>query len=272
MNTNTLMLGEMVLTIETITKKIADEMLSRNSTNRTLRTRYVNQYARDMMGRKWRPKPLAICFLPDGSLGNGQHTLRAISLTGIPQVFLVARNVPKSTIAIMDRGAVRSIEDVSVFVGEKMTRTEASIAKVLMLGVAAKSTLSFDEISVGYRYYQEAIDFVVKGARREKGISTAVLSVCARASFTHSHAEISSFLDVIHTGISSPEQSAAIRLRDILKSAVGIPDRVDIYQRTQSALYAFLQKRPISKVLRTENEYFPIPKLPSFVLDTPETT
>ena len=49
MDTNTIKLGEMTLSVEVIDKKIALEMLSNNKTNRAIKFRHINQYARDMV-------------------------------------------------------------------------------------------------------------------------------------------------------------------------------------------------------------------------------
>lgn len=258
MDTNTLILGDMKLSVEVIDRDTALKMLSNNKANRAIKPRYVNQYARDMINQKWRLKPLAICFLPDGSLGNGQHTLRAIALTEKPQTLLVARNVPKSTIAIMDRGATRTVSDVAKFVGDKLSRNEAAIVKILVHDPSSNAVMSYDEIADAYSFHKDVIEFVVREGKHEKGVNGTILAVCARAAYTYPLEKVAEFIKVLGTGIGTENQSAAIRLRDVARN-IGRGQRGDLYGKTQTALYAFLRDKPINRLFASSDEYFEIP-------------
>jgi hypothetical protein len=212
-----------------------------------------------MVAGVWREKPLAICFLPDGSLGNGQHTLTAISITGRAQTLLIARNVPKSTIAAMDRGAARTVTDVAKFTGDDISRNRAAIAKVVAFGVGTTAR-SYDETMEAYNAHKGVIDFVSGQGHTAKISSAAILAVCARAAYSEDRLRISEFLKVLKHGIGSQEDSAAIRLRDAAKNFQGgSVARAEIYCKTQSALRAFLDRKPLAKLYGTTNELFAIP-------------
>lgn len=256
--------GSMKITVESVTPEVAKRWLSENTNNRRLRATIVTQYARDMSAGDWLHKPVAICFDESGRLGNGQHTLSAIVLSGKAQTLLVARGVTRQSIAVMDLGVRRTISDVACFLGADMSGKKASVAKVMEWGPTGNTPRSFDEVFSVYQKFQPAIDFVCDRAPNSVGFSACVLAVCARAWFTCDHDKLHRFLELLKTGIPSGDhESAAIRLRDYarsLRNASGSTVRLETYQKTESALSWFLKGKPMGKVYGSSTELFKIPE------------
>lgn len=257
--------GNMTLTVEKVTPKIAESwMTAANTNNRRIRPATVAQYARDMAAGRWEKKPLAICFLSDGSMGNGQHTCGAIVKSGCTQELLIARNCTIEQVAALDQGLGRSMTDIAHFVGSDLTSRESSIARIVSFGITDGARRSFHELFNAYLQHKDLIDWVCGLSPKKKGFTAATLAVLVRAAHGHDRTRLMQFIDALNSGvIESQSDSAAIRLRDYLRSrtttAGGAAGRVDVYRRTQSALHAFLLNKPLTKLYGTDAELFPIP-------------
>jgi hypothetical protein len=253
--------GQMTLTVEIVTPALAKKWLEQNTGNRRLREPTVAQYARDMETLHWERKPVAICFLETGALGNGQHTLNAIVRSGRQQELLVARNVPRETIAAMDRGLTRTINDVANFLGAELESRKAGVARLIRYGPRDQGSKSFNELLDAYQDHADVVDFVCSGTRKTAGMSSAVLAVCAKAAYSQDRDKIQRFMEVLRTGIVRGEhESAAIRLRDFTRSLRGASSpsvREETYNKTMSALSNFLQGNPMSKLYGTHLDLFP---------------
>lgn len=254
--------GQMTLTVELVTPAIAKKWLEQNTGNRRMRQTTLEQYARDMTDGNWERKPVAVCFDDTGLLGNGQHTLSAIAFSGKAQELLVARNVPRKAIAIMDRGLVRTLNDVARFVGADIESRRAGIARILKWGPRDQGGKSFDELLEAYRDHADVIDMVCNAAPRVAGMNSSMLAVCAKAAYTSDHAKIRRFLEVLRTGMVDGEhESAAIRLRDFGRSLRGANSqslREETYNKTMSALTNFLNGKSMTKLYGTPTDLFPI--------------
>lgn len=257
--------GQMTLTVEMVTPAIANKWLEQNTVNRRLRAPTVDQYSRDMNAGNWERKPMAVCFDDEGKLGNGQHTLHAIANSGKAQELLVARNVPRKSIAMMDRGLVRTLNDVAKFLGADLESRRASVARMLKWGARDKTAKSFDELLDAYQEHEEVIDLVCDAAPKTAGMNAAMLAVCAKAAYTRDRAKIHRFLQVLRTGMVDGEhESAAIRLRDFGRSLRGANSeslREETYNKTMSALSNFLDGKPMTKLYGTPTDLFPMKAL-----------
>ncbi len=262
---NAIKYGSMTLTVELVTPAVAARWLGQSNTdNRRLRKKISAQYAEDMRRGDWHRKPVAICFGEDGLLGNGQHTLSAIVESGCAHELLIARNVPASAIAVMDVGLKRTISDIGHFLGNQFGSRESAIAKIVAIGPGNSEPKSFAFLFEAYQRHQHAIDTLCAASPKAVGFSAAVMAVMVRAWYSQDEARILEFVEVMKSGIvQGPEDTAAIRLRDhcrSLKSAGGWSVSIDTYRRAQSALDAFLRRKPMSKLYGTERELFPLPE------------
>lgn len=260
----TLKYGDMALTVEFVTPAIARRWLQQNEGNRTMRPAKVMQYARDQAAGEWHRKPVAVCFDQSGKLGNGQHTLAAIVRSECGQELLIARNVPRKAIALMDMGVARTVSDVAAFIGQSMESRKAAIARVVLHGPSDNEARSFNELLEAYQAHKEVIDFVADQSPRVAGFSATVLAVLARAAYTQDREKITRFITVVKNGVPDGDhESGAVRLRDFARSLRGgggsVSVRPELYAKTQAALSAFLAGKPISKVYGITSEVFPVP-------------
>lgn len=101
-----------------VTPALATLWLNSNDENRSLREAKAEAFARDMKNGAWDPRvgdPLHFNE-ENGKVGNGQHRMRAVELSGTAQWFYVLF-VPKSTIRKIDRGTTRNIKDRLIMEG-----------------------------------------------------------------------------------------------------------------------------------------------------------
>lgn len=256
--------GQMDLSVEVVSPATAENWLKRNATNRPLRKKVVESYARDMDRATWSEKPVAICFDENGLLGNGQHTLHAIIASGKSQRILIARNVSSASIAAMDIGLKRTVNDLAHFLGADIDGRRAAIARVIEFGVNDFEQRNYIEIMDAYEKHRDMIDLVVSFAPSKTiGQGAIILGVCARALYMHPAEKVSRFLEVVRTGIANgDEESSAVRLRDVIRSpkgGVGRTKRAELYRKTESALAAFLSGKAMSKIYGSTTEMFPVP-------------
>lgn len=246
--------GQMELTIEMVTPEMANEWLeTKNHCNRRMRRLTAEQYARDMTRGDWQQKPLAICFDPDGNLGNGQHTLWAIRNSKIAQELLIARNVPAKSIAIMDSGLKRTLSDVAKFVDSGLNSQRGAIVRIIENGTR-NVPMTFYESVEAYERWKDQIEFVlsVKGTSK---MHSAALGVSALALCSAPRSEVRRFLECLVDGTCDTGEEAAIRLRDVLNGGQK-KDRAVIYQKTTAALDFFIQKRTVAKLLPRVEDTF----------------
>lgn len=264
---NSLKLGNIVLTVEIVSPAQALAWQERNGCNRALRQRAAEQYARDMEQKRWHIKPVAICFLANGELGNGQHTLRAIVMSGQAQTLLIARNVPQDCIASMDRGLIRSVVDIAHFLGISVTQRPMAVAKIVQFGLTRNVKRSYEESIEAFMTHKDAVQWTIERAGNAKFISATVLAVASRAWYREDRSRIENFLAILQSGITSDAcDNAAILLRDALltrRSDSAAQTRAR-YGYCEGALAAFLSRRPLKMLKATDLELFPLPHEPAF--------
>lgn len=255
---------------ELVTPQMAHAYLAKNVGNRKLQKSAVARYASDMEAGNWEDKPIAICFDENGQLGNGQHTLHAITASGKPQYLLIAENVRRRAIAMMDVGQKRTINDIAHFVGEDFNSPRAAVVRIMVAGSpqsAGRARDTFSQLLEAHQFYQEAIDFAFAagGRAKHKGINAVTQSVAAMAWYTKDRDRIAEFMDCLRTGnIKSADDMAAIRLREVIlkpSNGCGTSIRQDQFRKTVSALEHFLNRKGASKLYGRDADIFPYPKM-----------
>ena len=104
--------GGFYLAIVDVTPQLAQEWLTKQHINRTLRDEKIDSYASDMLAGRWRQNGQTICFMVDGLLGNGQHRLHAVVRSGCTITMAIAYNVSYDALESIDRGITKTVADI----------------------------------------------------------------------------------------------------------------------------------------------------------------
>lgn len=121
--------GWMTITPDTA-RRILDE---RNTSNRRVQPKVVDNYARDMAKGNWLLNGDAVRFAVDGTLLDGQHRLAAVVRSGVELRTAVVWNLPPEVQATMDDGRKRSMADVLTLDGRpEHAVTTASVVRRLI--------------------------------------------------------------------------------------------------------------------------------------------
>lgn len=262
--------GSMVTTKEFVTPDLALEWLARNVNNRSV-TRADVEYLRDcILAGEWKVTHQGIAFWDDGELADGQHRLHAIVQAGIGVWVHVTRGVPRDNAEAIDRGRTRSNRDHLHFSGVK-TNNRLVAACVCMTNQYrversesatrwSKRRLRPDEFAKFYDAFSPAIAFAYESNTR---LHACVGAAIASAWFTADRERLAQFRSLLASGAATDAGDlAAIKLRDfLLKKQYGQGEsaRNDLFLKACSALRAFLDGRPLSKLYATNDHAFPLP-------------
>ena len=103
------------LTVELVTPAQARQWLADMRTNRAIKPRLVNRYARQMMRGNWHDNGETLKFDTNGRLCDGQHRLTAQVQANVDLYYCIARNVTEKGILDIDTGGNRTAGDVFQF-------------------------------------------------------------------------------------------------------------------------------------------------------------
>lgn len=116
------------ISIEQITKTVAESMLQANVSNRRLARSNI---ARAITSDEWGLNGATIVFSDEGVLLDGQHRLMAVVETDIPITSIVVRGIPKEAQISMDTGKIRKPDDFLQMMGYKNSKLLAAAASAL---------------------------------------------------------------------------------------------------------------------------------------------
>jgi hypothetical protein len=259
-----------------VTPQMAQEWLSRNVGNRNINTSRVDLFARLIREGKFHLTHQGVAFYADGDLADGQTRLSAIIKAGISVLMFVTRGLPRSAIHAIDGGRPRSVHDVIHFLGVGLSKNHVAVCRVLWAQYDLQrrenasswncntvDTHSFAQFAIAAA---DAIEFAMP-AWKKKGLTHAcyVASV-ASAWFTQDRECLERFKQLISDGVGAERhETAAITLRDFLLTSPllngGNRARQEIFIRSCTALRAFLDRRPLSKLYARTEAVFDIPKI-----------
>lgn len=252
---------------EMITKEIADEWLENyNINNRKFRPSLATKYTRDRINGKQIVGWHAIAIDWNGIVMNGQHTMTAISVSGIPELHLVVRGLDPRARLVGDTDAPRRAADILRISGyENVSFTEVAIVRALMNGLIRRATMI--EIVEAYEAHREAAKeaYDMFPMPKKRHISIAyVMAPIARAWYTEDRLRLQKFADVLYQGLATRKGDlSVIKLRDYLLQLPGIGGdqmQKEIYSMTETALKAFLDRTNLEKLTPTKEELFPLPE------------
>lgn len=201
---------------EEITPEIAESMLASTNPNRHVRMTYVNRLAREMSEGRWRTNGEAIIVDERGMLLDGQHRLRAIMDSGLPQMMLVVRGVSHEAMPTIDCGIKRTAGDVLGMRGRMNSNVLAGMVKMLIaweIGIQ-RWVSSHAEILSYLDEHPELEASAARAAKPPRGIS-AVLCATAHAIFARIDQEAADqFVDDMYSGASMDRHDPVLVLRN----------------------------------------------------------
>lgn len=247
----------------TITPEMARKCLERNKiSNRSLSQSRVKAIADDIRNGRWRITHQGIAFDDDGNLLDGQHRLAGCSEANMPITTLVTKGLKIDDCIAIDNTRPRTITDHARQVGLDISTSHSSIATCLEFGASFHDHTSADTRLELIEKYIDGIGFAVKICRSAIGFQAPCKAVMARAYYTQDHEKLKRFMDVYISMIPEGRtESAATTLRKFLTTGnhYGWAAREEMYRKTESALFAFINGTPMSKIYGTDKELFPIP-------------
>lgn len=123
-----------------ITPMDAELLLSSNDLNRKPKKDAIDRYAAMMTAGQWLLSGEPIIVGEDGVLVDGQHRLMAVVKSGLPQEFLLVRNVTTAARVVVDSGVARSVGDVMSMRGVANANAVSSAARLVMAYEAGRVT------------------------------------------------------------------------------------------------------------------------------------
>lgn len=255
-------------TIEFITPEMAAEWLQRlHKEQRAVIKTHVLQLVQNMRSGQFRLSPDSIVILADGSIGNGQHRLNAIVKSGLGQWMMVSRGWDPGVYRVMDQQRKRSLASLSPADWMKHAYKIAAV-RIALAGVSVyRLHVLSPQTAIAWAITREDVIDPVMMMPHASRVRAPVLAVCLRASLHDADPErIARFLAVVNTGVAKDEsESAAVRLFAWLKSGMrlnqksGSTGQIEVYQRAQGALVAFLEGRQVATLRGREVEVWPLP-------------
>jgi len=103
--------SDIIIQMELITPERAAELLAENKDNRPFSVNNQKTFENDMRNGTWSLTDQAITISDEDTLINGQHRLKAIIATNIPQKMFVSYRVPKGSFINYDRVKARNYSD-----------------------------------------------------------------------------------------------------------------------------------------------------------------
>lgn len=265
MNSNPRMYTKMIF----VTPELAAEWLKKNTRNRPLRQRHVDDIKRLIANGQLVTTHQGIAFYAsDGALADGQHTLTAIveGKTGVWR--LVTWNLPDEAQFAIDMSPARTILDVLVLDGHPtLTARHNAVARRFALGVGTsairmKSVYDFRAV---YEQHGELIKRTVATFMEAKldrrFLHASVIAAFARAALHEKPEVLTEFLAVLKDGVApSMEHIAVIKLRDFVMTQNS--DRapsIELYAKTEKAIWSFARKEVIKNLKASARELYPLP-------------
>jgi len=253
--------------VERVTPQKAEAWLNQNKTNRKLREGVAEKYADDMTNGRWTKCTDPISFYKDGDLANGQHRLFAISLSGVPQTFIVVRDLDREDGLNIDTGLVRDIIDAGRISGvdPDLSRALISAARAIAEGDVQRGAMSNAARLAIVDEHREAAQWVSTNVRRVRYLSnSAVLGAVGRAWYVvEDHAKLKRFCDVLGDGYSAGDtESAAVTMRNYLltrtSSAASAACWRDTFLKAMNAIAYFMAGKKLTVIKGVQDEAYPL--------------
>jgi len=259
-----------------VTPSLAQEWLKKNRNNRRISAERVNLFADMMKAGNWHATHQGVAFYEDGDLADGQTRLTAIVKAGVGVWMYVAHGLRRESIHAIDGGRPRAVRDVLHFLGMSFTQQHVAVMRVLWMQYQMQrsdGSTTWDASAVDStlmaqfaRATQECIDFAMPETK-SRGVShSCCVAAVASAWWTQDRSCLARFQHLVMSGAGADsDEQAAIKVREFLLTTNlltgGNEARQELFMRCCTALRAFIERRPISRLYCRPDAVFPIPDL-----------
>jgi len=113
--------------VKLITPAIAEDLLKKNTLNRSLKERLIRHYARQMSVGLWKEETgesIKLSF--DNNILDGQHRLAALIKANVSLHFLIISELEKDIFTVLDTGVTRTAGDILHIAGVTQAHNHAS--------------------------------------------------------------------------------------------------------------------------------------------------
>jgi len=163
-----------------ITPLVAQEMLKKNTFNRPINWKKVEEYADVMKNGGWKLTSQGIVFDENGVLLTGQQRLWAVIYSDTAVYMRVSRGCPSDTVRLLDRGAPQTSKDLAAReTKRKHTSVESSIARaMLVMNGKTPTTDAIANLLIEQSSKLLLITDELKGTKKTKGILMISAAIC----------------------------------------------------------------------------------------------
>lgn len=147
----------------------AEDLLQNNEGNRKVSPMTLARYAATMRNGDWQVSPEPLIFSPAGRLLNGQHRLRAVIASGVPQAFLCVFSVPESVFAVLDRGKPRTVAQ-AYNLPQSLAEAARVVATIITDVKRHRDTITDADMPRAARLIQEAHGLLIESTTRKAAI------------------------------------------------------------------------------------------------------
>jgi hypothetical protein len=241
-----------------LTPALAEHYLSKNLLNRNVSDRLVNKYAQEMEQKEWMLNHQGIAFYDDNTVADGQHRLLAIIKSGATVPMLVTFGLKKPAAMTIDNGRKRSMVDGIKIGGYSEWIMPRHISMINV--IADPKRLTPHETVAWLEGMEDSAKFAVDifACNKKALVSSTLHAAMALAHFYNPdrEADLMHFASVYMDGIATDKKEiSAIKLRDefLTNTNANHSFKRDKFFKAQRALQAFLNKEPISRLVRPKD-------------------
>jgi hypothetical protein len=255
--------------VVTVTPRMAEEMLNRNSANRSLRPGVVERYAADMSNGTWGHCVAPLAFYDNEDVADGQHRLFAIVESGKPQRFMVIRGLPRKDGLNIDTGVPRTLVDNARISGLDPDLSNSLLATVKAIESGERSgkgrSLSNATILDLIAKHRTAADWAIRHGPRGRFLRNSItLAAVARAWYHETdEARLIRWCEVVSSGFADGEvESAAIAIRNYIlsKGTVMLSNGSwrDSFLKVQNSIHYFMRGKKLMVIKGVAEEAYPL--------------
>ena len=275
-----------------VTPEIASEMLKKNSNNREIKERTVNEYSRQMLQGDWMEENLSPLYfakreteelegLGFGLLLNGQHRLNALIKAKKSYEFLLIEGCDPKIMPTIDMHAKRTSADVFKIDGINDPKLLASIVSKFLNCVAYPTgknmsgrivpKVSIFDIMNEYKrrekFWIDVADYVKEAQKTFKGCcEPSSIGAWYAMSLDINEQQAKTFFNKLKTGIYENEKEPGKLLRDFLLKSKKDSHRIKIVTSIKYGMFIkawnYMRAGKLIKKLQFQNliEDFPTMK------------